>query len=62
MTFPVRELLKVMLGLCVVLAVVVLMRDLIARGRKLQSKTQPKERIENPSTAPSLSDLESELE
>jgi hypothetical protein len=63
MTFPVRELLQVMLGLCVGLAVVVLMRDLIARGRKLPSKPTPADRIKIPSTAaPKLTDLESELE
>ena len=59
MTFPVREVLQVMLGLCVGLAVLVLMRDLIDRGRKLhaQGKQPRKESL----TAPGLSDLESEL-
>jgi len=59
MTFPVRELLQVMLGLCVGLAVLVLMRDLIARGRKIHA--QDKARRES-LRAPRLSDLESELE
>jgi hypothetical protein len=62
MTFPVIELLQVLLALCVVLAVVVLVRDLIARGHRLPSKAHPIERIDNPTTAASLSELESELE
>jgi hypothetical protein len=62
MTFPVIELLQVLLGLCVVLAVVVLVRDLIARGRRLQPKSRPTEPVENRATAPGLPELESELE
>ena len=62
MIFPVREVLQVLLGLCVGLAVVVLMRDLIARGRKLPSKAQPEERFENPIAAPNLPEMENELE
>jgi hypothetical protein len=61
MTFPVREVLQVMLGSCVGLAVLVLMRDLIARGRKIHAQEKLRARKEN-LTAPGLSDLESELE
>ena len=61
MTFPVREVLQLLLGLCVGLAVLVLVRDLIDRGRKLHAQEKRRTRKES-LNAPGLSDLESELE
>jgi len=54
MTFLVRELLQLMLGLCVMLAVVVLTRDLVSRSRKRRSK------LESPKSTPVLPALESD--
>jgi hypothetical protein len=62
MTFPLRELLQAMLGLCVGLAVLVLLRDLIPRGRKFFTDEQPGMREQDPGTATNLSALETELE
>jgi hypothetical protein len=61
MTFPVREVLQLLLGLCVGLAVLVLVRDLIDRGRRLHAQEKLRTRKES-LNAPGLSDLESELE
>ena len=61
MTFPVREVLQLLLGLCVGLAVLVLARDLIDRGRRLHAQEKLRTRKES-LNAPGLSDLESELE
>jgi hypothetical protein len=49
-----------MLGLCVGLAVLVLLRDLIPRGRKFFTDEQPGAREEGAAT--NLSALETELE
>jgi len=62
MTFLVRGLLPVLLGVCVVLAAAVLIPELISLGRKLRAKATPKVREENRTTRPSLPELESELE
>jgi hypothetical protein len=61
MFFTTRDLLQVLLGLCVGLAAWVLLRDLIPRGRKLHAKLRPRVPKEA-SSAPNLSALESELE
>jgi len=62
MTLPAREFLQMLLALCVWLAATILVRDLIARWRRLRSEAKPTERIENSTIAPNLSELESELE
>jgi hypothetical protein len=62
MTFSVRVLLPVLLVSCVVLALVVLVRDLIPRWRKLRANIELRARKEDRAAAPSLSELESELE
>jgi hypothetical protein len=58
----IRELLQAMLGLCVGLALLVLLRDLIPRGRKFFTNEQPQLREESPATAHNLPALETELE
>ena len=58
MNAAIRELLQATIGLCVGLALLVLLRDLIPRGRRFLTNEQP----EAPATATNLSALETELE
>jgi len=56
MPFPLREILQFLLSLCVVLAVVVLLRDLVSLSRKRRAK------LGSPKSTPGLPALESELD
>lgn len=62
MNFYVRVLLPVLLVSCVVLALVVLIRDLIPRWRKLRANIELRMRKGNQAALPGLPELESELE
>ena len=61
MRFPVTEILQVLIGLCVVLAAVVLLRDIRSIWRKRRNQS-PMRMREAPVAAPALPGLESELE
>jgi hypothetical protein len=62
MTFFVREFLQLLLVSCVVLALVVLVRDLIPRWRKLRANIELRARKEERTTVSGLPELEGELD
>ena len=62
MSFPAKELLQVALGSCVAMAVVILMREVVALGRKLRANARSRPSSDGSPAVLNLPALETEVE